>query len=194
MNIIDKIKQAFGRGPLLSQDQISRFSLLPKDQARKEFCDTAYELCAKRAAEFVKRELGRADSPYQGLSSAALYHEILVVTFWLMDKAAADGKNAFLDDLHEHYFRSHSAPEGSREERQKGLSGKYEQYEDFWNEITGHFDEFGLCVVRNLFGTGESSRTRERTFWIIQYADETIQAFSPLRKVSKKLFSLPPSS
>ena len=77
----------------------------------------------------------------------------------------------------------------SAAERRKALEDKYAKYEDFWNEITGHLDEFALLVVRNMFGSGESTRTRERSFWIIQYADETTAAFAPLKKIWKKVSS-----
>jgi hypothetical protein len=120
------------------------------------------------------------------MSTSAFFHEILAVTFWLADKEIAAGKKTFMDELHDHYFRAFMGDE-TREQRRTTLLKKYERYEDTWNEITGHLDEFGLCVVRNIFGPEENTRTRERTFWIIQYADESSAAFSGLKEVWKKI-------
>jgi hypothetical protein len=186
MNIIEKIKEVFGRGPIVTREQAARLARLPQDQARKEFCAILYDHCVSRAAAFVTGELKRGDSPYAGMPPSPFFHEILAVTFWLVDKEVAGGKKNLLDELHDHYFRTFTGGE-SREERHTSLVKKYERYDDTWNEITGHLDEFGLCVVQNVFGSGESPRTRERTFWIIQYADNAVHSFSPLRKVWKHM-------
>lgn len=186
MNVIEKIKKAFGRAPILTRDQVMRLRRMTKDQARRELGAVLYEQCVNRAMNFVNGELKRGDSPYRGASASVFFHEIVAVSFWIVDKEITGGKQGLLQELHNNYFRSFSSSDRP-EERHNFLMEKYEHYEDTWNEITGHLDEFGLCVVQNIFGKEESSRARERTFWIIQYADEIVNAFSVLRKPWKEI-------
>jgi len=80
---------------------------------------------------------------------------------------------------------------GTLDERHNELMKKYEKYDDAWNEVTGHFDEFGLQVVHNLYGKGEDIKTRERTFWVIRFADDIVKACKPLKK-SWKIIGLAP--
>lgn len=189
MNILEKVMTVFGKGPVLESEQVCRLARLPKDQALKELGQTLYDHCVKRTTEFVQGELKRPDSPYQGLTAATFFHEVLAVTFWIMDREVAGGKGKLLAELHENYFRSFSSPENGKQ-RNDCLIKKYQEYDDNWNEITGHLDEFGLGVVRNMFGKEENQRTRERTFWIIQYADESVKECSRIRKACKDLKSL----
>ncbi len=189
MNIIEKIKSVFGKGPVLSRQQIQRLSRLPKNQAQKEVGLTLFEICVSRAKEFVSGELKRGDSPFRGVSGAVFFHEMLAVTFWILNKEAGGGKT-LLDELHQNYFKAFSALDTPQDERNNTLVTKYEQYEDNWNEITGHLDEFGLCVVQNMFGKDESVKTRERTFWIIQYADHAANTFCSLKKSLKQVGAL----
>jgi hypothetical protein len=171
-----------GRHEALSRERAERLRHMPKDQARRELGSILYELCVKHASEFVKDELQRGDSPFKGASSAALFHEMLAVTFWIVDREIGRGKKDLAADLHEHYFRSFSAHGTSPEERNRALLEKYQQYEFEWDDVSGHQDEFGLLVAQNIFGPETSDRTRERTFWIINYTHDVMDDITLLKK------------
>lgn len=189
MNVVEKIRRIFGKEPLFSRDDVSRLQKLPKERARGEFLDRLYEQGVKRAGNFVNGELKRPDSPYRGVPPAVFFEEMQAVTFWLIGKEVAGGNSEALDGLHHRYFQSSGGHGISNDQKKNALMKKYTQYDDTWNDETGHFDEFGLCVVNNIFGKEESSRTRERTFWIIQYADEMVKVFSRCRKMWKQMVS-----
>lgn len=190
MSIVSKIRKLLNRPEFLNHEQVERIKRLPKNQAQKELCAILYRQSEKWVTAFVQEQLHRIDSPYQGVSVALFFHEMIVVTLWIMDREIAGGKLTMMELLHDDYFRVHATPGHSTKDRHAALLVKYQQYEDHWNEITGHLDEFGLCVVQNLFGKSESNRTRERTFWIIQYADDIVKRVSPIRRVWKEFVAL----
>lgn len=182
MNAVEKIRKFFRGDSLFDRAHLLRLGKMPKEEACKVFLDTLYEQAVKRAGDFVNGELKRPDSPYRGISPSVFFEEVVAVTFWLIGKEVADGNNRdVLDELHARYFRSRPGQGASPGQGQNALMERYRQYDDTWNDVTGHFDEFGLCVVMNIFGKEESPRTRERTFWIIQYADEMARVFARCR-------------
>lgn len=182
--MLEKIIGFFRKPSIVSEEQLRRIARLPREQARRELIDLLYDHCALRAGKFVKGELQRPESPYRGMTPAVLYDEILAVTFWIMDREAAGGKQELLKELHSHYLATLTSS-SERREKQEALNRKSHQYEDTWNEITGHLDEFGLQVVQNMFGKEENIMTRQRSFWIIQFADECATDFSKIKKTWK---------
>lgn len=190
MKIIEKIKNVFGKRSIITSEQMERLLRLPQDQARKELGIMLYDHCVQRAAGFVNGEMKRGDTPYRGIPATVFFHEILAVTFWLLQTNAAAGNDWLLDDLHGNYLATLASPE-KREERRILLEQKYEQYAGTWNEVTGHLDEFGFCVVKNIFGPEDSALIKQRAFWVIEYADETNNAFSGIKTVWKKTGAVP---
>jgi hypothetical protein len=182
MDIASWLKRKLtGRHPSISREKAERLKHLPKDQARKELGSILYELSVRHAAEFVKDILRRGDSPFKGVPASVLFHELLAVTFWIMDSKIAGGKKVLAEELHDHYFRSYHSP-GTAGERDRALLEKYKRYEFEWDEVSGHQDEFGLLVVQNIFGQETSDRTRERTFWIITYTHDLMSDITLLKK------------
>jgi hypothetical protein len=190
MGLLEKIKGFFGKTSIVSEEQVRRLGHLPGEQARRELAGLLYDHCVRRAGKFVREELQRGDSPYRGTAPAVLYDEIMAVTLWIMDREAAGGRQELLAELQAHYLSTFTGS-GDRVERRDRLQRKFGQYEDSWNEITGHLDEFGLQVVKNIFGEEQNIRTRERTFWIIQYSDEAAGDFASVKK-TWKAFGLRP--
>jgi phage terminase large subunit-like protein len=190
MDIVTMIKNLLGIRQVLPHEQVQRLKKLPKEQALKELGTVLYEECVRQASTFVNGELRRGDTPFKGMSAATFFHEILAVSFWVVDQEAAGGKKLLVKEFHDNYFRSFSMPV-TLDERHNELMKKYEKYDDAWNEVTGHFDEFGLQVVHNLYGKGEDIKTRERTFWVIRFADDIVKACKPLKK-SWKIIGLAP--
>ena len=190
MDIVTMIKNILGIKQVLPHAQVLRLKNLPKEQALKEVGAVLYEECVRQATAFVQGELRRGDTPFKGLSAATFFHEMLAVSFWVMDQEAAGGKKRLIKEFHDNYFRHFTAP-GTSVERHDELMKKYEKYDDAWNEVTGHFDEFGLQVVHNMYGKTEDMKTRERTFWVIRFADDIVKACKPLKK-SWKLIGLAP--
>jgi len=183
MGIIESLKRLLDKEPLVPREQIERLRLLPKDETRLELSSIFYDVSVKQASEFVKHELGRgSDSPFYGVSSAPLFHEMLAVTFWLLDARVAGGKLDLMHGLHGHYFKNFSAI-NLPEERHRGLMEKYAGYAGTWNEITGHQDEFGAQVLTNIFGQEGNQLIRQRSFWIITYTHDTMKAIKPLKRL-----------
>jgi len=177
-----------GRHQSLSKAQAERIARLPKDQARRELGALLFEIGVRHATEFMQDELRRLESPFRGVPLTAVFHEMLAVTFWIMDNEMAGGKKTLVPELHDHYFRSYSLTGVTPEERRKAIEEKYRQYAGEWDDHTGHQDEFGLCVAQNIFGTEASDRTRERTFWIIKYAHDVASDLAPLKKQYRSKF------
>ncbi|MHB8843759.1 MAG: hypothetical protein ACYC7L_03345 [Nitrospirota bacterium] len=177
-----------GRHEVLNREQTERIKRLPAGQARRELGVVLFELAVRHATEFVKEELRSSEPPFKDVPPETVFHEILAMTFWIMDREIAGGNKALIAELQDHYFRSFRNIAGTPEERGAELGAKYKQYEREWDDVTEHQDEFGLCVVHNICGTAASDRTRERTFWIIRYAHEIIDDFSLLKKTFRSKF------
>jgi len=188
------MRKLTGRHEALSREQTERIKRLPREQARRELGTALFELAVRHATEFVKDDLQRSDPPFKGVPPEAVFHEILALSFWIMDKEIADGNKTLTAELHDHYFRSYRNVAGSSEERRKALDEKYKRYEYEWDDVTGHQDEFGLCVAENIFGAENSERTRERTFWIIRYVHDLADDLSPLKELFKSKFKPEPST
>lgn len=181
-------RKVTGRHEALTKQQTERINRLPKDQARRELGGVLFELGVQHATEFVKDVLRSSDPPFKDLQPETVFHEILAMTFWIMDNEIAGGSKALTAELHDHYFRSFRNIAGTPEERGKALGEKYKKYGREWDDVTEHQDEFGLCVVQNICGTAVSDRTRERTFWVIRYAHEIVDDISPLKKTFRAKF------
>lgn len=195
MNMITWLKRKLtGRHELLNGEQTERIKRLPKDQARRELGAALFELAVRHATEFVKDDLQRADAPFKGVPPEAVFHEILALTFWIMDREIAGGNKTLTAELQDHYFRSFRNVAGSSEERGRSLAEKYKRYEYEWDDVTGHQDEFGLCVAQNIFGPEPSQRTRERSFWIIRYVHDLADDVSLLKKLFKAKFKAEPAA
>ena len=116
MSIITWFKRKLtGRHEALNREQAERIKRLPKDQARRELGGVLFDLGVKHATEFVKDELQRSDPPFKGVPPETVFHEILALTFWIMDKEIAGGKKTLAVVLHEHYLRSFRSVAGSSE-------------------------------------------------------------------------------
>lgn len=189
MDIGSWIKSIFGIRDRLRTGQLRKLKGLPRDLAQKEMGALLYEVCVERASDFVNRELRRGDSPFRGISANAFFHEMLAVTFWLLDREVAGGTKTLMHELHDRYFRSFGAPGISAEERHAAMRGKYRAYEELWDEVSGHQDEFGLHVSGNIFGRDDAVRTHEKAFWIIWYADDARKAFTRLKTAVDKIMS-----
>ena len=195
MKIISWFKRKLtGRHDAMTREQAERIKRLSKDQARRELGAFLFELAVRHATEFVKDDLQRLDPPFKGVPPEAVFHEMLAVTFWIMDKEIAGGSKALAVELHDHYVRAYRNVVGSPDERGRVLGEKYKQYEREWDDVMGHQDEFGLCVAQNLFGAEPSMRTRERSFWVIRYAHEIVDDLSPLKKTFRSKFKPEPAS
>lgn len=190
MSIIESVLSLLGKEPLVSHEQVKRLRGLPASEARRELHAIFYEVSVKQASDFVKQQLGRgSDSPFHGMSAEALFHEMLAVTFWILDTEVAGGKRDIMQGIHDHYFRHFSAA-SLPEERHRELMDKYAGYTGTWNEVTGHQDEFGARILNNIFGKEDALLVRQRSFWIITYTHDTMKNIKPL----KKLWSMAVSS
>ncbi|NTW58322.1 MAG: hypothetical protein HGA43_04060 [Nitrospirae bacterium] len=189
MKIITWFKRKLtGRHEAMTRELAERIKRLPKDQARRELGSFLFELAVRHATEFVKDDLRRTDPPFKGVPPEAVFHELLAVTFWIMDNEIAGGSKALTAELHDHYVRTYRNVVGSPEERGRALGEKYKQYECEWDDVMGHQDEFGQCVAQNLFGAEPSMRTRERSFWVIRYAHDVADDCAPLKKMFRAKF------
>jgi len=189
MKIITWFKRKVtGRHEAMTREQAERIKRLPKDQARRELGTFLFELAVRHAIEFVKDDLQRSDPPFKGVPPEAVFHEMLAVTFWIMDKEVAGGNKVLIPELHDHYFRSYRKVADSPEALNQALGVKYKRYESEWDDVMGHQDEFGLCVAQHLFGTEPDMRTRERSFWVIRYAHDIADDLVPLKKMFRSKF------
>ncbi|MDH4162612.1 MAG: hypothetical protein OEW15_07970 [Nitrospirota bacterium] len=155
-----------------------------RDFQRAETAKYLYDLCVEQASIFVQEETRKPESPFRGVSRAAFFHEILTMTFWLMDKKLFNGKKVLLSAVHDIYFRSFSSPDPA-EKRTEALEARYRVYKHEWDEISGHQDEFGAAVAQQIFGTENVGRIDERSFWIVWYADDLSKLLGRMKKIWK---------
>lgn len=182
MALLDLIRRLVSKTEREHHANCLRLKALPKDRQQKETAEYLYELCVRHAGIFVQEETRKQESPFAGVSNAALFHEILSMTFWLMDKKLFKGRKPLLPAMHDIYFRSFHSSD-TADARTAALDKRYRVYAHEWDVISGHQDEFGLAVAQAIFGTEENIRTRERVFWIVWYADDLTKLFGRMKKI-----------
>lgn len=176
-------EKVFGKGRAAQKERIRDLKGLPKEKLKQEIGLLFHEMCVKHAANFVKDELNKSYSPFKGVPKSKLFHEIMILTYWLLDNTVSKNKKAAVfDEVYNKYFELFNVT-FKREEELALLLQRHKAYYDSWDEVTGHQDEFGLKAAEFIFDKKRDiPRIDEVSFWIISYAHSTMKAFSDMNK------------
>lgn len=164
--------------------QIRKIHDLPEDNRREQLATVLHNECVKAAGSFVQQELQKKDSPFLGADKTDFFHEIVALNFWVIDKTVAGKKKVIMTKLHEQYYKSFFF-KGSFEEEMQFLHDRYKVYHEYWDEVTGHQDEYAEKVAVNIFGRDKTFPVPQVCFWIISYTFEMIDKYSDIRRLCR---------
>jgi len=182
-NVLKCIKAFFAQERGLSRDQIAALGRLPLENRRAELGVVLHDLCVKTAARFVEEEHRRADSPFGDLPKSDLFHEMLVMNFWVFERLFKGKKQALMDHLYRHYRVSFVwGRESSRKELMDSVRGKFRTYDTAWDDHSGHQDVFARQAIGIIFGGQQLAAAPQAAFWLISHADRTMKDFAEVKK------------
>ena len=177
--MLKRIRNVFGPGKGLSGEQFAILNRLPPDERRTQLGIVLHEICVKQAARFVEEEHRRADSPFRGIPRDDLFHEMLVMSYWVFAWLFRGKQPALMDRLHHHYVTSFVwgrdvvAPGVARR-----AARKFKAYDEAWDDYSGHQDVFARQAIGSIFGGRRTGEERQAAFWLITYADRAMKDFA----------------
>jgi len=179
--VFRRIKSIFMPEKGLSKGQMAILQRLPPDERRARLGIVLHDICVQTAARFVEEEHRRTDSPFQDLPKSDLFHEMLVMNFWVTERLFKGKRQELMDHLYGRYHSSFVWGRGSTaEELMNAMRGKFRTYDESWNDYSGHQDTFARQAIGFIFGDQKSPGAPQAAFWLISYADRTMKAFTHL--------------
>lgn len=181
--MLKRIKSLFGTEKGLSKSEASLLSRLPPAERLARLGVVLHDICVKTAARFVEEEQRRADSPFKDLPQSNLFHEMLVLNFWTLERIFEGRREELLDHLYRRYGSSFVwGREASHAELMTALRVKFRTYDTSWDEYTGHQDVFARQALGIIFGGRHVPDSPQAAFWLISYAAGTMKDFTRVRK------------
>jgi hypothetical protein len=165
--------------------QVDALKALSQEEAYDKAGDMLHQLCIKKAAEFVQEAQARDESPFIDLHEHDFFHEMLIVDLWMADRVFSCKRKPIAESLHRHYEKVFYLS-GHADKSLEEMRRKFAMYDETWDDITGHQDDFGLAVSQNLFGE-RAFIAAYTSFWIVWHADEMKKMFVEIRKLMKGL-------
>lgn len=175
--VIDRLKKIIGKGPVIDKRVLDRLAGMTETQKDEELQSMLYEMAFQNAVRFTYDEL-KKQGHFSGLDRNTFFNEMLLVNFWMMEKVFSKYRPGIAKKMHLHYFGL--LPDMA--ERYAALMSRFRTYNLCWDEFTGHHDEFGLEVGKNLFGNEAVYPEKTVSFWLISYTDESIKRYKKVRK------------
>lgn len=175
MGALEYIKKIFIKKNLSKGKHPEGIKGFSKEDMDKSLNSLLYETCVKHAADFVKDELNRSDSPFSRLSRSKFFHEVMLINFWIIDKTLEEKQKTLQAEIHKKYLEYFRISEKGWDDL---VSERYKAYYESWDEHSGFHDEFGVKASENIFGRETGIPFARTSFWIITYTDKTIKAFS----------------
>ena len=194
--MLKRVKNFFARERGLSQAQMATLGQLPPDDRLAELGIILHDLCVKNAARFVEEEHQRADSPFRDLPESDLFHEMLVMSFWVFEWLSKGKHQGLMDLVHRQYSTSFVwGRESSHEELTNSMREKFRTYDEAWDDYSGHQDVFARQAVGIIFGGRRVAPSSQAAFWLISHADRTMKGFAEVkRSVDRLLEDIAPFS
>jgi len=181
--VLNRIKGFFVRERGLGQGQLATLSRLAPAERHARLGVVLHDLCVKTAACFVEDEHRRADSPFRDLPKTDLFHELLVMNFWILETLFKGRRPRVMDSVYNHYNTSFVwGGESSPKELMAAMREKFLTYDRSWDEYSGHQDVFARQAIGIIFGDQEVAGAPQAAFWLISYADRTMKDFAALSK------------
>ncbi|MBI5741307.1 MAG: hypothetical protein HZA16_11395 [Nitrospirae bacterium] len=175
------ISKIFNTGDKTRAGKLEGIRDLPAEKAQKTLGRVLFDICVENAVSFVTDEFRKEGSHFRKPDKHKLFHEILAVNFWLVDKKFCKKEKYLIDEMHNLYSLAYGGPAGLPAAADT-LRNKYKIYHESWNDITGHQDGFGLKATEFIFGEGAEVPAEQTSFWIISHAYESMKTFSDIKK------------
>lgn len=177
--MLRRIKSIFVPEKGLSRGQMEILRRLPPDERLARLGAVLHEICVTSAARFVEEQHRRDDSPFADLPQSDLFHEMLVLNFWILERLFQGKRQELMD----HVFRRYGSSfvwgrESSHQELMTGLRGKFRTYDTSWNDYSGHQDAFARQAIGIIFGDRSVPGAPQAAFWLISYADRTMKDYT----------------
>ena len=182
-DVLNRIKSIFVTEKVLGKDQLAALRRLPPEERLAQLGIVLHEICVKSAARFVEEEHRRADSPFNELPKTDLFHEMLMMNFWILE-ALFKGKRP---ELMEQVYRHDNASfvwgrQSSHEEPLESMRRRSRTYDKAWDDYSGHQDVFAKQAIGIIFGGKEVAAAPQAAFWLISHADRTMKEFAEVGK------------
>lgn len=161
---------------------LARVRELPEGQRPVELAKLFLDECVRHAADFVRGQAARQESPFQGVPQDRFFHEVMTVNFWVLERLFEGKRFTLMDRVYEAYQTAFTVPRQGNGRNGGALAERYAAYNGAWNEVTGHQDEFGLRVAERIFGPGSAYPVREASFWIVSYTHDIMDDLGDLVK------------
>ena len=188
--MLNRIKSVFVKEKGLPKAQVETLAKLPPDERLAALAVTLHDLCVKSAARFVQEEHQRAESPFLDIAKADLFHEMLVMNFWILEWLFKGKRQELMEGVYRQYSTSFIwGLESGHKELLESMRGKFRTYDKAWDEHTGHQDVFARQATGIIFGDQNVACAPQAAFWLITYADETMKAFAAVKESVDKLLS-----
>lgn len=179
--ITELVKKVFNGKDNSHISRLKAIRKLPQDRAEKELGRLLFDTCVDHALSFVKEEHSKTDSLFSELHKHKLFHEMVAINFWVVDKKFSRTQKALIDEIHNFYSLAYSESAESFA-GPESLRDRYKIYHDSWNDVTGFQDQFGLRATEFIFGNANGVPVEQTSFWIISHAHKAMKAFSDIKK------------
>lgn len=181
--MLSRIKNFFMPEKGLSKEQLATLGALPPEERLAQLGIVLHDICVKRAAGFVEEEHRRADSPFRDLPKTELFHEMLVMSFWVFEWLFKGKRQPLMDAVYRHYNASFVwGWESSHKELMDSMRVKFKTYDKAWDDYSGHQDVFARQAIGIIFHGEQIATARQAAFWVIIFADRTMKDFTEIRK------------
>lgn len=169
MGLIDRIR-------LLSRDnrkirqEISAILLLEDDERYAQLGHLLHHICVQCAARFTQDEFGKGTSPFAVLEKGRLFHEFLLLDYWLVDRMISDKKRAVVGEIFKQYLTSFQHLSGRPAGDLSQLHERFGIFSANWDDETGHQDIFAEEASKVILGEAPTARVNEINYLIIDHA------------------------
>ena len=181
--MLKRIRSFFAQEKGLSRNQMATLSGLPPEERPVQLGVVLHDICVKTAARFVEEEHRRPDSPFRELSQTDLFHEMLVMNFWVFEWLFKAKRQAVMGHLYRHYSASFVwGRESTHKELMDSMSAKFRTYEKTWDDYSGHQDVFARQAIGIIFGGKQIAAAPQAAFWLISHTDRTMKDFAEIKK------------
>ncbi|MHB8834265.1 MAG: hypothetical protein ACYC9Y_00910 [Candidatus Methylomirabilia bacterium] len=181
--MLNRLMSFFVKEKGLGKDQMATLSGLPPEERLARLGIVLHDICVKKAAGFVEEEHQRADSPFRDLPKTDLFHEMLVMSFWIFEWLFKGKRQEVMEHLYRHYNASFIwGWESSHKELMDSMRVKFKTYDKSWDDYSGHQDVFARQALGIIFGGEQIATARQAAFWLIIFADQTMKDFTEITK------------
>jgi hypothetical protein len=186
--MLSRIKSIFVKEKGLPKAQMEALGKLSPHERSAALAAALHDLSVKTAARFVEEEHRRPESPFLDIAKADLFHEMLVMNFWMLEWLFKGKRQELMEGVYRQYSSSFVwGLESGHKELLESMRGKFRTYDKAWDDHTGHQDVFARQAIGVIFGEKGCAAAPQASFWLITYADETMKAFAAVKESVDRL-------